>query len=304
MVYDSIIVGAGPSGLTAALYLRRAGRSVLLLEKESIGGQIALSPRLENFPSIPSISGEEFSDRLFSQVTDLGADFELEDVKSLSKDEESGIFTVTTNYSSHQGKTVILAAGCAHRSLGIPGEKELTGKGVSYCAVCDGPFYAGKEVLLIGDANTALQYAISLSSLCSKVTIATLFDRFFGDAVLQEKLLALPNIEIHHCLSAQRFDQEGDKIQTTFLNTKNNEKALFQSDGVFVAIGQVPHNDPFMPFVETEKGFILTDEQMSTKTRGLFACGDCRKKAVRQVVTATGDGAIAATSANAYLQTL
>ena len=304
MIYDSIVVGAGPSGLTAALYLLRAGRSVLILEKESIGGQIALSPRLENFPSIASISGEEFSDRLFSQVTDLGADFELEEAQSLSKEEETGIFAVATNYSSHQGKTVILATGCAHRSLGVPGEKELTGKGVSYCAVCDGPFYSGKDVLLIGDANTALQYAISLSSICRKVTVVTLFDRFFGDAVLQTRLFALPNVEIHHCLSTQRFDKEGDKIQTTFLNTKNKEETAFRSDGVFIAIGQIPHNEPFLSFADSEKGFLLTDERMATKTKGLFACGDCRMKMVRQVVTATGDGAVAATSANAYLQSL
>ncbi|MDD6917026.1 MAG: FAD-dependent oxidoreductase [bacterium] len=302
MIYDSIIIGGGPSGMTAALYLLRAGKKVLLLEKETIGGQIALSPRLENYPSIVSISGEEFSDRLFSQITDLGADFELEEATGVEK--ELDVFTVQTNYGSHQSKTVILASGCSHRCLGIPGEKEFTGKGVSYCAVCDGPFFAGKEVLLIGDANTALQYAISLSEICKKVTIATLFDRFFADEVLQKKLQTLNNVEIHHSLSSISIEKEGEKLQTLFMNTNAKKAVSFLSDGVFVAVGQKPHNEPFEKVVELKNGFIVTDEEMRTKTPGLFACGDCRTKKLRQVVTATNDGAIAANSANCYLQSL
>ena len=302
MIYDSIIIGGGPSGMTAALYLLRAGKKVLLLEKETIGGQIALSPRLENYPSIVSISGEEFSDRLFSQITDLGADFELEEATGVEKEQD--VFTVQTNYGSHQSKTVILASGCSHRCLGIPGEKEFTGKGVSYCAVCDGPFFAGKEVLLIGDANTALQYAISLSEICKKVTIATLFDRFFADEVLQKKLQTLNNVEIHHGLSSISIEKEGEKLQTLFMDTNAKKAVSFLSDGVFVAVGQKPHNEPFEKVVELKNGFIVTDEEMQTKTPGLFACGDCRTKKLRQVVTATNDGAIAANSANCYLQSL
>ena len=302
MIYDSIIIGGGPSGMTAALYLLRAGKKVLLLEKETIGGQIALSPRLENYPSIVSISGEEFSDRLFSQITDLGADFELEEATGVEKEQD--VFTVQTNYGSHQSKTVILASGCSHRCLGIPGEKEFTGKGVSYCAVCDGPFFAGKEVLLIGDANTALQYAISLSEICKKVTIATLFDRFFADEVLQKKLQTLNNVEIHHGLSSISIEKEGEKLQTLFMDTNAKKAVSFLSDGVFVAVGQNPHNEPFEKVVELKSGFIVTDEEMRTKTPGLFACGYCRTKKLRQVVTATNDGAIAANSANCYLQSL
>ena len=302
MIYDSIIIGGGPSGMTAALYLLRAGKKVLLLEKETIGGQIALSPRLENYPSIVSISGEEFSDRLFSQITDLGADFELEEATGVEKEQD--VFTVQTNYGSHQSRTVILASGCSHRCLGIPGEKEFTGKGVSYCAVCDGPFFAGKEVLLIGDANTALQYAISLSEICKKVTIATLFDRFFADEVLQKKLQTLNNVEIHHGLSSISIEKEGEKLQTLFMDTNAKKAVSFLSDGVFVAVGQKPHNEPFEKVVELKNGFIVTDEEMRTKPPGLFACGDCRTKKLRQVVTATNDGAIAANSANCYLQSL
>lgn len=288
--------------MTAALYLLRAGRTVLLLEKETIGGQIALSPRLENYPSISSVSGEEFSDRLFSQITTIGVDFELEEAIDVQK--ENGIFSVRTNYGTHQGKTVIIASGCSHRCLGVPGEKELTGQGVSYCAVCDGPFFAGKEVLLIGDANTAVQYAISLSGICSKVIIATLFDGFFADEILQRKLFSLPNVEIHHNLSSLSIEKAGDKIQTNFLDTKEKNSVSFLSDGIFVAIGQTPHNEAFAGIVDLDNGFILTDETMKTKTPGLFACGDCRKKKLRQVVTATNDGAIAANSASLYLQSI
>ncbi len=302
MVYDSIIVGGGPSGMTAALYLLRAGRSVLLLEKETIGGQIALSPRLENYPSIPSISGEEFADNLFTQVTNMGMEFELEEATGIKKNGDA--FIVSTNYGFHEGRSVILATGCSHRHLGIPGEKELIGNGVSFCAVCDGPFYAHKEVLLIGDANTALQYAISLSAICSKVAIATLFDHFFADEVLQKRLLGLPNVTTIHCLSSLSMKKEGDKVITRFKNTTTQETLEIASDGVFVAIGQVPHNEAFSDVVDLDKGFILAQEDMSTKTHGIFACGDGRKKTVRQVVTATNDGAIAAVSANAYLQSI
>ncbi len=302
MIYDSIIIGGGPSGMTAALYLLRAGRSVLLLEKETIGGQISLSPRLENYPSISSITGEEFADNLFTQITNMGVEFELEEATSIEK--QGDVFHVNTNYGMHQGRSVILATGCSHRKLGIPGEAELIGHGVSYCAVCDGPFYAGKEVLLIGDANTALQYAISLAGICFKVTIATLFDHFFADEVLQQRVINLSNVTTIHCLSSVSMKQEGDKVVTALENTKTHEKLDITSDGVFVAIGQIPHNDSFSNIVDLEKGFILTQENMGTKTPGVFACGDGRKKAVRQVVTATNDGAIAAVSANAYLQSL
>lgn len=302
MIYDSIIIGGGPSGMAAALYLLRAGRSVLLLEKETIGGQISSSPKLENYPSIPSITGEEFADNLFTQINNMGVEFELEEAMSIEKNGD--VFLVKTNYGAHETRSVILATGCSHRQLGIPGEKELIGHGVSYCAVCDGPFYADKEVLLIGDANTALQYAISLAAICAKVTIATLFDRFFADDVLQKRLLALPNVTVVHCLSSLSMKQEEGKIVTLFENTNTHEKTSISSDGVFVAIGQIPHNENFQNVVDLEKGFILTQENMATKTPGVFACGDGRKKAIRQVVTATSDGAIAALSANAYLQAL
>ena len=303
MVYDSIVIGAGPSGMSACLYLLRAGKSVSLIEKEGIGGQIALSPRLENYPSIVSISGSEFADNLFTQISNLGVVFEFGEVKKVIKKGE-GDFTVSTEYGSFDSKSVILATGCSHRCLNVPGEKELTGKGVSYCAVCDGAFYAGKEVLLIGDANTALQYAISLAAICTKVHVVTLFDHFFADKILQERLLALPNVTITHELNCTKIEQNDDKIETTFEDKKNGGSVKLTSDGVFVAIGQIPHNEAFEDLVVLERGFIVTNDKMETKTSGVYACGDCRKKDVRQVITATNDGAVAATMCQAYLQGL
>ena len=298
-IYDSIIIGGGPAGMTAALYLLRAGKKPLIIEKEAFGGQIAESPKLENFPSIKSISGLDFSSQPFDQITELGAEFELEEVEGVSK--EGDLFKVTTNYGEHLAKTVIVAAGCKHRKLGLPNEEKLTGKGISYCAVCDGAFYNGKDVLLIGDANTALQYAIMLSEKCTKVTVATLFDHFFADPILVEKLLQIKNVEIFHELNAVELLGESELTGVRFENTKTKEEVIINCDGCFIAIGQVPANEAYANLVDLQKGFIITDETMATKTPGLYAAGDCRVKGMRQVITATNDGAIAAMSAVSYL---
>ncbi len=299
-MYDCIIVGCGPSGMTAALYLLRAGKSVLLLEKEGIGGQIAKSPRLENFPSVKSISGSDFSDHLFDQITELGAEFEFEDVQEITKDVD--IFRVKTDFNLYDAKTVIIAAGCSHRSLGLPREEELVGHGISYCAVCDGDFFKGEDVLLVGDANTALQYAISLSDTSKSVFIATLFDKFFADDILVERMKKIPNIQYRHNLSAVEYIGKDEIEAVRFEDTKTQEEVIIPAKGVFIAIGQMPHNEAFSNLVELDsKGFIVVDKAMHTRTPGLFAAGDCTQKNIRQVITATSDGAIAALEANAYL---
>lgn len=298
-MYDSIIVGGGPSGMTAALYLLRSGKSVLILERDSFGGQAAKSPRLENFPSIKSIAGIDFADQLFSQIMDLGAEFEAEDCQKIEK--QGDTFVLTTDYSTYEARSVILATGCKHRELGLEREEELIGHGISYCAVCDGAYFEGKDVLLIGDANTALQYAILLAQTSTKVTIATLFDKFFADPILVKKMGELPNIEYFHNLEAHRFLGSPDLTAVEFINTKTKESKTIPCASCFIAIGQVPDNDRFAELVDLEKGFIVTDESMATKTPGLFACGDCRVKKIRQVVTATNDGAIAGLSAFQYL---
>lgn len=300
---DTIIIGGGPSGMTAALYLLRAGKSVQILEKESFGGQIAKSPRLENYPTVKSISGLEWSDALFNQVTELGADFDLAEVSGVEKLGE-GHFLIHTNYGDKEAKSVVISTGCEHRQLGLDREEELVGHGVSYCATCDGAFFSDKDVLVIGDANTALQYAILLSSMCKSVTIVTLFKRFFADDILVKRIKENPKIKVFMGYSAKKFLGEGELNGVTFEDTESKEEKTFPCDGCFICIGQVPNNEPFANLVELEKGFIKTDERMATKTAGVFASGDCRVKGVRQVITATSDGAIAAVSASNYLNSL
>ena len=301
-MYDAIIVGGGPAGMTAALYLLRAGKTALILEKESFGGQIARSPRLENYPTIVSISGMEWSDQLFEQVTGLGAAFDIANVEGITKTDKG--FIVHTEYGDKECKSVIIATGCDHRKLGLEREDELVGKGISYCATCDGSFFTGKEVLVIGDANTALQYTIALSPTVKKITLITLFDRFFADEILVKRLKTLPNLTVFHNKNAIEFLGKDELTGVKFEDTKTKETEVFSCDGAFICIGQVPHNEPFAEFVELSKGFIVTDETMATRTPGIYACGDCREKKIRQVITASSDGAIAGVSCANYLNSL
>lgn len=296
---DIIVIGGGPSGMSAALYALRSNKSVLILEKENFGGQIANSPRVENYPSVKEISGLDLSDHMFEQIMDLGAQFELEDVLGIEKKDDK--FVVTTNYRTYESKAVIIANGVKHRMMNLPNEEKLVGKGVSFCAVCDGPMYKGKEVYLIGDANTALQYALLLANYCTKVHMFTLFDRFFGDQILVDRLLNKENIIVKHNMNLIQYVGE-DKLEgLVFEDTKTKEKLECNTDNVFIAIGQIPNNEKFANLVELEKGYIITDESMATKTPGVYACGDTRKKEIRQVVTACNDGAIAALSAVKYI---
>ncbi len=299
---DIIIVGGGPAALTAGLYALRAGRSVTLLEKEAIGGQIADSPRVENFPSIKSISGLELSNNMFEQYTDLGGGLELDEILSIEKKDD--IFFLHGRYGEYESKAVILATGVKHRHLNIAGEDRYLGHGVSYCAVCDGAFYANKDVTVIGDANSALQYAIMLAKICSHVNVVTLFDHFFADEILVDTLKKLTNVTIYHNMNSLEFLGDGTSLKSVrYQNTQTKEISEIPAEAVFVAIGQIPDNERFANLVDLNHGFIIANEDKSTKTPGLFAAGDCTDKKVRQLTTACGDGAIAALSANRYLFT-
>ena len=300
--YDIIIVGGGPAGMTAALYALRNNKTVLILEKEAFGGQIATSPRLENYPTIPSISGSEWSDLVFSQITDLGAEFELEEVEQIKKEEKK--FHITTNYNEYDCKAVIIANGVKPRKMGLPNEESLTGKGVSYCAVCDGPFYKGKEIYLIGDANTALQYSLLLASYCPKIHMITLFDKLFGDQILIDRVLQAENIDIRHNLLLKELKGEKELEEIVFEDTQSKEILTFKTNNVFIAIGQVPQNEAFKDLITLDHGFIVTDELMNTNVPGIFAAGDTRKKENKQVITACNDGAVAAMSAVKYINSL
>lgn len=297
---DVLIIGGGPAGLTTAIYAKRSGKSVLLLEKESFGGQIASSPRVENFPTIKSISGLELIDRMVEQVTELDVDIDVDEVKHIEK--HDGYFEVTTEYTTIEALSVIIATGCIPREIDAENMDQFRNKNVSYCAVCDGYFYKDKKVVLIGDGNTALQYAELLSNYCQKVYLCTLFDRFFGEEVVEKSIREKANIEITHNVSLKRLEGLDDLEKVIFEETSTKEEVEFLADGLFIAIGQVPQNDCFENVVELDKaGYIISNEQCETKTPGIFVAGDCRQKALRQVTTAIGDAAIAATNAVKYL---
>ncbi len=303
-MYDLVVIGAGAAGMTSALYALRNGKKVLVLESESLGGQIANSPRLENYPSIKEISGEKFADNLFEQITFHGADVEIEKAIDIVKTEDK-VFQVKTEFNEYEAKSVIIASGVKHKHLRTKSDRDdLVGRGVYYCAICDGAFYKGREVAVIGDANTALQYSLLLSSYCKKVYVYTLFDKFFGDAMLIKALRAKENIEVRPNTSVIDFIGE-DELKAIEYKDADGTIKTHEIPAVFVAIGQIPDNKAFTNVVDLDQnGYIIADESCKTKTEGLFVAGDCRTKAVRQVATAVADGAIAATNASMYLESL
>ncbi len=302
-MYDIIIVGAGPAGMTAAIYARRADKSVLLIEKETFGGQITFSPKVENYPGFLQMSGNEFADKLLEQVTALGADIEMEEVLSLEK--QGDTFLVRTDRGTHEGKTVLVAAGSRHRHMGVKGEDNFIGEGVSFCAVCDGAFYKGRDVAVVGGGNTALQEAVLLADGCRKVTILQNLPDLTGEEKLRQKLRSSDNVEI---LCSVTVDEVlGDDVLTgvRIRHSDTGETSDIPMDGVFVAIGHQPENGPFASLAAlNEYGYIVAGENCLTSTPGLFVAGDCRTKAIRQITTATGDGAVAALAACRYLDSL
>ena len=301
---DIIVIGAGTAGMTAALYALRNGKSVTVFEQETIGGQIASSPRVENFPSQQSLSGLELSDKLFEQITSHGAELELGKVLSVDKKGE-GHFVVTSEYGEYEAKAVILAGGVHHKKIRLPREDELVGNGISYCAVCDGAFYKDKDVALIGDGNTALQYALLLSNYCNKVYVCTWFERFFGDQSLVKALKSRENIQwIPNC-SLKGFIAD-DKLTGLQFGYREKEGGFdLAVEGCFIAIGQVPDNKAFSNLADLDKdGYVVADESCTTKTPGFFVAGDCRTKKIRQLTTAAADGACAAVAAGNYIETL
>ena len=299
-MFDIIIVGAGTAGLSAAIYGLRAGKSVLVLEETTYGGQIINTPEIENYPGIQKISGFEFATNLYKQAKDLGADVRIEKVLSIEK---NGAYKkVVTKAQEYEGKTVILATGAKNRSLGLDKEKELVGKGVSYCATCDGMFYRGKDVAVAGGGNTALENAIFLTNYCRKVYLIHRRDAFRGEEKLLQTLKEKPNVEFVLNANITRLIGE-DGVDGVEVEDKNtHEKRIIDVMGLFVAIGQMPENSEFINVVDLDKGgYIEAKEDCKTKTKGIFTAGDCRTKKVRQLATAASDGAIAALAACEYI---
>lgn len=302
-MYDIIIIGAGPAGLTAALYGLRADKKILVIEKETFGGQITFSPKIENYPAVAQISGNELADMMLDQVMSHGADIELARAEKITL--EDGKYTVSTDRGDFYGKTVIIAAGSRHRQLGLPRENDLVGEGVSYCAVCDGAFYAGLDVAVIGGGNTALQEAVMLSEYCKKVYVVQNLATMTGEGRLLSKLQSRDNVTLIY--NTVVTELVGDKKLSAIKlhNSADNTDSTLELDGIFVAIGQKPENEAFSNLTDiNDYGYITSGEDCQTKTPGLFVAGDCRTKAIRQITTATADGAVAALAACRYIDSL
>ena len=298
-MYDIIIIGGGPAGLTAALYARRANKSVLVIEKGSFGGQITYSPKVENIPGFLSVTGNEFAEKLVEQVLEQGADVEAAEVLSLR---DGDVKTVVTDSGEFDGKTIIIATGARHRLLGLPNEERYVGEGISFCAVCDGAFYEGKTVAVIGGGNSALQEALLLSDLAKKVYVVQNLDFLTGEEKLSEQLYERENVQVILGTVVKSLHGEGELTGITVANEKSGEETLLSVDGMFVAIGLVPQNEIFSGILSLDgRGYAEAGEACITSARGIFAAGDCRVKKIRQVATAAADGAIAALAACDYI---
>lgn len=298
-MYDIIVIGAGPAGLTAAVYGLRAGKSVLILEKGAFGGQVTFSPKIENYPGMTQVSGNELADKMVEQALFQGADVEVEEVYEIKNGD--GFKTVVTDMGEHTAKTVIIATGAQHRRLGVEGEEKFIGEGISFCAVCDGAFYADKEVAVIGGGNSALQEALSLSEICKKVTVVQNLGFLTGEQRLAALVEKKENIEVILSHTVEKVIGEAE-LEGVVIKGEKGEREL-KVDGMFVAIGLSPATAQFASVTALDKwGYIVADEGCTTDTEGIFVAGDCRTKSIRQISTATADGAVAALAAVKYIE--
>lgn len=301
-MYDVIVIGGGPAGMTAALYALRNGKTVLVLEKTGFGGQITHSPKVENYPGTLSMSGNEFAEKMLDQILAQGAEIEFETAVSVASEEDRKIVS-TEEGSSFEGKTVILATGVKHRMLGLEGEEELVGEGISFCAVCDGDFYSGKTVCVAGGGNSALQEAVLLAEKCKEVIMLQDLPFFTGEESLQKVLFSRSNVRSYTQVKITGFVTGEDGLcGVNILRDGSSVPETIACDGLFVAIGLIPENEPFANLADLNAyGYFDSDEACLTKTSGVFVAGDCRSKAIRQLTTAAADGAVAALAACRYI---
>lgn len=297
---DILVIGGGCAGLTASIYGARAGKRVLVLEQENIGGQISYSPRVENYPGISAISGAEFADNLYEQTVALGVEIDLIQVTGIER--EADYFIVKGKETTIRARSIILATGVCHRKLSLDREEELSGKGVSYCTLCDGAFYKDEKVVVVGGGNTALQGAEFLSAICEKVYLVHRRDEFRGEDKSLLRLQEKENVEFLTSCVVKALNGLEELENLTVENLQTKEKKDLSVSGLFVLVGQVPNNKAFEGFVKLDReGFVEAGEDCNTSQDGVFVAGDCRKKEVRQLTTAASDGTIAAVEALRYL---
>jgi thioredoxin reductase (NADPH) len=303
-IYDVIIAGAGPAGMTAAVYTSRANLSTLMLERGIPGGQMANTEEVENYPGFDHILGPDLSTKMFEHAKKFGAEYAYGDIKEIIDGKEYK--TVIAGSKQYKTRSIIISTGAEYKKIGVPGEKELGGRGVSYCAVCDGAFFKQRELVVIGGGDSAVEEGVYLTRFASKVTIVHRRDELRAQKILQDRAFANEKIDFiwNHTIK-QINDKDGKVGSVTLVSTETGEEQVYNADGVFIYIGMVPLSKPFAALgITNEQGYIETNERMETKVPGIFAAGDIREKTLRQIVTATGDGSIAAQSAQHYIEEL
>ncbi len=295
-MYDCIIIGAGISGMTAAIYLKRAGKKVLVLEKETIGGQISSSLMVSNYPGFICISGPELISNIYDQLVNLDIPLEIEEVKSITTDK---IKKVATDYNTYETKTIIISTGARYRLLNLPNEENLIGNGIHFCVACDGAFYKDKDVAVVGGGNTALVNALSLSDICKTVYIVQNLEKLTGEIALQEKIKEKDNIIVLTSSIVKKINGE-ESLESVTIEKEKSEEEL-KLDGMFISIGLVPQNEIFKDIIKLDENNYIDSNDCNTNVEGIFTAGDCRTKKFRQLTTASGDGTTSALLAIDYL---
>ncbi|MGA4835088.1 thioredoxin-disulfide reductase [Bacillus velezensis] len=303
-IYDVIIIGAGPAGMTAAVYTSRANLSTLMIERGIPGGQMANTEDVENYPGFESILGPELSNKMFEHAKKFGAEYAYGNIKEIVDGKEYK--TVKAGSKEYKARAIVISAGAEYKKIGVPGEKELGGRGVSYCAVCDGAFFKNKELVVVGGGDSAVEEGVYLTRFASKVTIVHRRDKLRAQSILQARAFDNEKIDFKWNKTVKEIHEENGKVgRLTLVDTVTGEEEEFKADGVFIYIGMLPLSKPFENLgITNEEGYIETNAQMETKVPGIFAAGDIREKTLRQIVTATGDGSIAAQSVQHYVEEL
>jgi thioredoxin reductase (NADPH) len=303
-IYDVIIAGAGPAGMTAAVYTSRANLSTLMIERGVPGGQMANTEDVENYPGYDHILGPDLSNKMFDHAKKFGAEYAYGDIKEIIDETEYKL--VKAGSKEYKARAVIITTGAEYKKLGAPGEKELSGRGVSYCAVCDGAFFKGKELVVVGGGDSAVEEGVYLTRFASKVTIVHRRDELRAQKILQNRAFDNDKIEFIWSNVVKEIRDENGKVGSVLLeDTKTGEQREFKTDGVFIYVGMLPLSKPFENLgITNENGYIETNDKMETKVPGIFAAGDIREKTLRQIVTATGDGSIASQSAQHFIENL